>query len=93
VGAIYLNGSALAIPCFGRFNSLIADFVSLFGGFISLFGGVGNFPPVLLNFNDLPARSGSPDNAVRGFSLYFPSKREPRRDCLRRADEASFAII
>jgi hypothetical protein len=27
---------------FGRFNSLIVDFVSLFFGFISLFGCVGN---------------------------------------------------
>jgi len=28
---------------YGRFNSLIADFLSLFVGFLSLFGRVGNW--------------------------------------------------
>jgi hypothetical protein len=50
---------------FGRFNSLIVEFVSLFFGFISLFGRVGNshtgVSQYLRNISDLPPQARSRD--------------------------------
>jgi hypothetical protein len=50
---------------FGRFNSLIVDFVSLLFGFISLFGRVGNshtgVSQYLRNISDLPPQARSRD--------------------------------
>jgi hypothetical protein len=69
--------TCLALSVFGRFNSLIVDFILLFVRFISLFGRVGNYTRMSRNINTLPAWAGSQDHLESGFRSILPSTREP----------------
>ena len=68
--------TCLALSVFGRFNSLIVDFILLFVRFISLFGRVGNYTRMSRNINTLPAWAGSQDHLESGFRSILPSTRE-----------------
>jgi hypothetical protein len=57
---------------FGRFNSLIIDFISLFVGFISLFGRVRIYTRISHNINDLRAQIRSISGPYSRFSQYIP---------------------
>ena len=57
---------------FGRFNSLIIDFISLFVRFNSLFGRVGIYTKIYRNINDLRAQILSINGPDSRFSRYIP---------------------